>query len=44
MPREIRDQLNQLKREEMNRLRKILHAKVDLDNGRLEEKSLVYKI
>ena len=33
MPSDIRNGLNQLKRQEMNRLRKIVQAKSDLDNG-----------
>uniref|UniRef100_H2YER3 NUCB1-like N-terminal domain-containing protein n=1 Tax=Ciona savignyi TaxID=51511 RepID=H2YER3_CIOSA len=41
----IREQLNALKKEEMNRLRKILHAKVDLDkgNGQMVQKSAYLK-
>uniref|UniRef100_H2YER1 NUCB1-like N-terminal domain-containing protein n=1 Tax=Ciona savignyi TaxID=51511 RepID=H2YER1_CIOSA len=39
----IREQLNALKKEEMNRLRKILHAKVDLDKGRKVQKSAYLK-
>jgi len=34
MPQEIRTKLNELKRQEMNRLRKIVQAKSDLDNGK----------
>ena len=35
MPREIRDKLNELKKQEINRLRKIVQAKSDLENGNL---------
>ena len=34
MPQDIRNKLNELKRQEMNRLRKIVQAKSDLDNGK----------
>ncbi|CAK8685596.1 unnamed protein product [Clavelina lepadiformis] len=39
MPWDIRDQLNSLKKEEMTRLRKILHAKTELEKGRKVKKS-----
>lgn len=33
MPRSVREKLNELKKEEIQRLRKILHAKVDVEKG-----------
>nr|CAB3264478.1 nucleobindin-2 [Phallusia mammillata] len=39
MPQSLRDKLNDLKKEEINRLRKIVHAKVDLEKGRRVQKT-----